>query len=641
MCGICGMFDTGGAPAERDTLVSMVRSMGHRGPDDEGIRLQGEMGLGHSRLAVIDLKTGAQPLSNGDGRFWISFNGEIYNYIELREELRAKGHVFRTESDTEVLVHGYEEYGLDVFPKLNGQWAAAIWDDRRKELLLCRDRVGICPLYYAQVGRRVLFASEVKAILRDREISRELDPRGLAQTYTFWTPVAPQTVFRGIRELPPGGWIRFSRSGAEEGRYWDFTFPPYTRDDTGSAEEYAEQLRELLFEATRLRFTRSDVPVAAYLSGGIDSTVTVALIQQCTQSDVKTFSLRFADSEFDEGSYQQEVISRLGTDHASITVSYRDIGEVFPDVIRHAEKPVLRTAPAPMFLLSRFVRDSGYKVVVTGEGSDEMLGGYDIFREAAVRSFIARNPDSAKRPEIIQHLYPWLQRNPAGIPAFARLFFSKSLDADDPALSHRPRWQSAEGLMRLLHSDLREELSGFDPADDFVAGMPWNSRDWHPVSRAQWIEVQTLLSGYLLASQGDRMLMAHSVEGRFPFLDPVFIDKAAAIPPRYKVMGLDEKYVLKYAFRDVVPEEILRRPKQPYRAPDAASFFGSGGLDWVDDILSEESVKASGLFNPQAVSQLAAKCRRRAGQGMSNFDNMAVTALLSTLLLQRQTARSS
>jgi len=618
----------------------MVRKLKHRGPDNEGNYFNGPIGLGHARLSVIDLKTGQQPLSNEDGRYWISYNGEIFNYIELRKDLQAKGHLFYSESDTEVVVHGYEEYGTKFFRMMNGQWALAIWDNKKKELLLCRDRVGICPLYYTQASKKILFASEVKALLCDKDIPREIDLQGIAQTFTFWTTVAPQTVFRGIKELQPGHWIRFRPDNVTEKAYWHFTFPSYTIEDTGTIEEYAGKLRKEIIHATRLRFTRSDVPVAAYLSGGIDSSITAAIIKQFTKTDLKTFSLQFSDKEFDERGYQQQMISRLCTDHAAITVSHQDIGNIFPEVIKHTERPILRTAPAPMYLLSQFVRESGYKVVVTGEGSDEMLGGYDIFREAIVRNFIARNPHSEKRAEIIQQLYPWLQRNPAGMPAFARNFFSKSLNAEDPALSHRPRWQSAAGLTRLLHKDIRSDFAAYDVSDQFLNNIPSEFKTWHTLSKAQWIEVKTLLSGYLLASQGDRMLMANSVEGRFPFLDPLFIDQAAHIPPRYKIMGLNEKYLLKYAFRDLIPSEILKRPKQPYRAPDAASFFGSP-LDWVEELTSPETVEKSDLFNPKAISHLVGKCRKRKGQGMSNFDNMAITAVLSTLLLQQQLIRFS
>lgn len=648
MCGICGVWNGDGAPVEREKIDAMVRSLDHRGPDESGTHVRGAAGLGHTRLSVIDLETGSQPMCNENGRIWITFNGEIFNYVELRHRLREKGHRFRTESDTEVLIHGYEEYGTDLFPMLNGQWALAIWDERRGELLLCRDRFGICPLYYARVGNRVLFASEVKALLCDSRISGELDPCGLAEIFTFWTSIAPQTVFRGVEEIVPGRWMRFFGSSGEgfdkgksqEETYWEPSFPAFSRADRQTAGDTAEELRDLLTDAVRLRFTRSDVPVAAYLSGGIDSSITAALMRRVTDAKLETFSLRFAEREYDEGEAQRRMVDLLGSDHAEVRVSARDIGEVFPEVVRHAERPLLRTAPAPMYLLSKLVRDSGYKVVVTGEGGDEVFGGYDIFRETMLRRFIAAHPESSKRSEFIPMLYPWLRRSPAEVPAFARSFFRKSLDVEDPALSHRMRWRSAASVARLLREDIRYEVEARDTEGEFLERMPPEAKEWHPLSRAQWIEMSSLLPGYLLGSQGDRMLMANGVEGRFPFLDPVLVDRTSHVPPRYKIMGMEEKYILKHAFSDLVPAEILHRSKQPYRAPDASSFFGER-IEWVEELIEPRALRASEIFDPKAVENLAAKCREKEGREMSNFDNMAVTAVLSTLLLQRLTARSS
>jgi len=635
MCGICGAYLRDGGRVDEKILEAMVTSLSHRGPDDQVIQIDGPIGLGHSRLSIIDLVTGNQPMCNEDGSLWIVFNGEIFNYLELREILLSRKHVFRSSSDTEVIIHGYEEFGTDFFSMMNGQWAIALWSEKNRELLLCRDRVGICPLYYTIRGQKVVFSSEVKALWQYPGIPKDIDYRGLAETFTFWTTIAPQTIYRGICELPPGHWISFLPSSIRESEYWSLQYPEYEGFHSRTAADCIEGLQDILSDATRLRFTRSDVPVAAYLSGGIDSSVTSAVIRTCTDSDLKTFSLRFRDHEFDEGPYQQQMVDRLGTEHTSIVVSGDDIARVFPEVIRYTERPILRTAPAPMFLLSRLVRSSGYKVVVTGEGSDEILGGYDIFREALVRAFIARDPDSSRRTDIIQLLYPWLQRNPASIPAFARRFFSQNLDPMDPALSHRPRWQTGASLYRLLDRDVREEVLSYKVTEDLIDRMPGMNRKWHTLSRAQWLEIQTLLSGYLLSSQGDRMLMGNSIEGRFPFLDHRLIDFANQLPPRYKIMGLNEKYILKEAFRDMVPPEILNRPKQPYRAPDAGSFFEKP-VDWVDEITDPDMIKKLGIFNPTAVQHLIAKCRKHNGRGMSNSDNMAVTAMLSTLLIQRQ-----
>jgi len=304
-------------------------------------------------------------------------------------------------------------------------------------------------------------------------------------------------------------------------------------------------------------------------------------------------------------------------------------------VIWHAEATLLRAAPAPLFLLSRLVRESGFKVVVTGEGADEILGGYDVFREARARLFWARDPTSAVRGRAAEMLYPWMVRNPAQAPEFARAFFGQHLDPTDPGLSHRPRWNSTSALLTMLSPGMREAVAA-SPATDIAGLMPPESVDWDPLSRAQWLETTTLLPGYILASQGDRMLMANSVEGRFPFLDPNVVAYSNALPARHKLFGLEEKALLKHAFADLVPEAIRNRPKQPYRAPDAASFFTGDRPDWLETALSREAVLAAGIFEPGQVDGLMSKAARRGGAGMGNTDNMRVLAVVSTQLLHQQ-----
>jgi asparagine synthase (glutamine-hydrolysing) len=284
-----------------------------------------------------------------------------------------------------------------------------------------------------------------------------------------------------------------------------------------------------------------------------------------------------------------------------------------------------------MYLLSKLVAEHGFKVVVTGEGADEVLAGYDVFREARVRMFWARDPESAKRAKALELLYPWMERSPGKAPAFARSFFGRNLDLDDPALSHRPRWDSTASIKTMFSADMRNRTTA-GALDDVTAGMPAESAEWDPLSRAQWLEMTTLLPGYILASQGDRMLMANSVEGRFPFLDRNVIEFANQLPARHKLFGLDEKYLLKRAFADIVPDEILRRPKQPYRAPDAASFFAPDRPEWFDELTSEPAITAAGVFDPRMVSGLFRKCAKSGGDGMSNTDNMRVLAVVSTQL---------
>jgi asparagine synthase (glutamine-hydrolysing) len=633
MCGICGFISAGAIP-ERELVERMIGRISHRGPDGSGWYRDRRAALGQARLAIIDAAGGAQPLCNEDGTVWIVFNGEIFNYLELGDELRSRGHCLKTASDTEVIIHAYEEWGERCFERFNGQWALAIWDARRERLLLSRDRMGVRPLFYARSRERFLFASEVKSLFADPNLERAFDPLGLDETFTFWSTVAPQTVFKGVHELEPGHCLVLESGDLSKSAYYQISFPELGCEEGQDIIENGRRLREALVEASRLRFLRSDVPVGAYLSGGLDSSVTAAIVARYTQAPLRSFSLRFADTEFDEGPYQAEMAKRLGTDHRDVVVSTSDIAGVFPEVVFHTERPLLRSGPAPMFLLSRLVRDSGYKVVVTGEGADEVLGGYDIFREAKVRLFWARDPESVLRSRAVELLYPWMTRSPGAAPSFGRAFFGKNLELSDPALSHRPRWDSTAAIKRLM--TVEAAAAGFDAPARLIARMPAESARWDPLCRAQWLEMTTLLPGYILSSQGDRMLMANSVEGRFPFLDPEVVALANSLPAQHKLLALDEKHILKREFADLIPESIAHRPKQPYRSPDAASFFCGAGRDWINRVASESSLKNAGIFNPRAVAALFAKCERVEGQRMGNTDNMSVLAVLSTMLLHEQ-----
>jgi asparagine synthase (glutamine-hydrolysing) len=630
MCGICGIVRRDGPP-DLALLRRMMSRLGHRGPDGNGFYRDQRAALGHTRLAIIDASGGAQPLCNEDGTVWVTFNGEIFNYVELGAELRHRGHIFRTASDTEVIVHAWEEWGEECFARFNGQWAVALWDRQAERLVLSRDRLGVRPLFFMCGSAGLLFASEVKSLFADPSVRRTFDPSGLHQTFTYWSPVAPRTVFRDIEQLEPGYYAILDRDGFRKVPYWRITFPERGCEPIQDTQENARALRDRIVEATRLRFLRSDVPVGAYLSGGLDSSVTATVIARYTGAPLHTFSLRFSDGEFDEGQYQKKMSAVLGTQHQDIMVSPSDIAAVFPEVIWHAETPILRAAPAPLFLLSKLVRDSGYKVVVTGEGADEVLAGYDLFREAQVRLFWSRDPRSAKRTRAAELLYPWMTRSPGLMPAFARSFFGRHLDPGDPALSHRPRWDSTSVIRGMLSQDMQDRMGRAD-AEDVVAAMPPASKSWDPLSRAQWLEMTTLLAGYILASQGDRMLMANSVEGRFPFLDRDVVDFANTLPARHKLFGLEEKYLLKRAFADLVPDDIIHRPKQPYRAPDATSFFTPDRPAWFDEVMAERAIAAAGVFEPSLVAGLLAKCRRTGGENMSNTDNMRVLAVVSTQL---------
>nr|MBA3538331.1 asparagine synthase (glutamine-hydrolyzing) [Deltaproteobacteria bacterium] len=455
MCGIAGVVtlrrELSTVPPTRETLVAMASALRHRGPDEQGIFRDHAVGLAHARLSIIDLASGQQPMVVGEpgDELVISYNGEIFNYIELRAELVALGHVFKTQSDTEVAMLAYRAWGTRAFARFNGQFAIALWDRRAKSLVLARDRLGVRPLYLCEHGNRLYFASEVKAIFAgDPAIPRALSPAGLGETFTFWTVVPPQSVFRGVEELRPAHVRVYAPDGMREMCYWRPAYPLEPGDGfRGTLADATDALRAALERATKLRMLRADVTVGSYLSGGLDSSVVAALARDAIGQKLRTFSLRFTDAEYDETAYQREMVARLGSDHAEIMVSRTDIANAFPAAIRHAERPLLRTAPAPLLLLARLVRDAGIKVVLTGEGADEMLAGYDIFREARVRRFWAREPHSTRRPLLLQKLYPYLSRSPQRAKAMAREFFGRDLDrANDLEFAHLPRWRSAQAL---------------------------------------------------------------------------------------------------------------------------------------------------------------------------------------------------
>src|SRR5262245_16484313 len=366
MCGISGVLSLSGASVDHGLPVRMIAAMPYRGPDENAVYVNNQVGLGHGRLSIIDIAGGAQPMPIADKSLWITFNGEIFNYLELREELIGKGHQFATRSDTEVILHLYQEEGEKCVQRLNGQWAFAIWDAPRQKLFLSRDRLGVRPLFYTQTPGSFLFASEIKALFACPEVERELYFQGLDQIFTFWVTLPSNTVFRNIKQLPPGHSLVIEKGQLRLSEYWNLTLAPETQASECGEKRLTDELLALLVDATRIRL-RSDVPVGAYLSGGLDSTLITALAKHAAGNRLRTFSVRFEDAEFDESAFQNEASAFIGTQHSFVNCSQNDIAGVFPEVIWHAEQPILRTAPAPLFLLSDLVRKSGFKVVLTGE----------------------------------------------------------------------------------------------------------------------------------------------------------------------------------------------------------------------------------------------------------------------------------
>ncbi len=642
MCGIAGLYTPRNSAAPRDLLLDMAGELAHRGPDGVGLYLDDRYGMVNTRLSIIDLAGGDQPLSNEDGRYWVMQNGEIYNYPELVGELEQLGHRFSTSSDTEVIVHAFEEWGVECLDRFNGEFALAVYDRFTKRLFLARDRFGVRPLFLAEFasgsGSDFAFASEAKALLRHPRAERRIDPFALVETFTLWAVQSDFSAFPAIRELPAGHYLWVGPEGPGEAtRWWDIRFGPQEGRRKENPEELAEELLVTLDEATRIRL-RADVPVGVYLSGGLDSSATAALASKHTSGALEAFSVAFEDPRFDESSFQDSMAHELGVKLQRITVHDSDVADALPEVVRLAEKPMLRTAPGPLLLLSRFVREAGFKVVLTGEGSDELLGGYQIFQEAMVRRFWARQPQSSLRPQLLGRLYPYLSRDLAKGGGFMAEFFRAGMeDVDDPLYSHRPRFRTTARNLRFLSPEVRASAESVgDPEERLIASLPPDFGAMGKLGQAQYLEINTFLSGFLLPSQGDRMLMGSSVEGRFPFLDVNVAEFAASLPERLRLNGIREKYLLRKAMAPLLPKAINERPKRPYRAPILRPFFGAAAPDYVLDLLAPESIEASGLFNAAAVALLVKKATRYADTGLSESDEMGLVGILSTMLLKHQ-----
>jgi len=641
MCGIAGIIDFDSQEPKDELLRSMLGLIRHRGPDAFGIYTDKIAGLASARLSIIDLSGGDQPIHNEDGSIWVIYNGEIFNYPEIRRDLETRGHQFYTQSDTEVLVHLYEDCGPNFFKYLNGQFAFALWDKSKKQLLLGRDRLGIRPLFYYHGKGRLAFSSEIKALFADSRIPRTIDFQTLSDIFTCWAPLGGLTPFQKIYQILPGHYALFSKEGLATHRYWELSFSSSNNNDR-SLNNLAEEMNELLFDATRIRL-RADVPVGAYLSGGLDSTYITSLVKQISNNNLCTFSVSFTDGRFDETAYQTKAIHTLETDHRSICCSENEIGEVFPQLIWHTETPILRTAPAPLFKLSQLVSENDYKVVLTGEGSDEIFAGYDIFKEDRIRRFWARNPISTLRPQLLQRIYPDIfSQGDIRKRFFLEGFFRKGLmQVDSPVYSHLIRWENTSQIKTFFSYELQNlmgKVGNF--TERFTATLPTDFMNWDPLSKAQYIEINIFLSNYLLSSQGDRVAMGHSVEGRFPFLDYRVVEFASKLPPRYRMNGLKDKFILRKAATNLIPIELAQRPKQPYRAPISRCFLGEPLPEYVKELLSEGALQKMGYFNPVRVAKLVEKCRKEEGYLLSERENMALVGIISTQLLDYQFIRN-
>lgn len=634
MCGIAGFYNYQTTKQDQSTttiLRRMLTRIKHRGPDQSGIYLNNSVGLGSARLSIVDLNNGTMPMSNSDDSLWIVFNGEIFNHIELRKELEAKQHSFKTHSDTEVIVHLYEEYGPKFVDKLNGQFAIAIWDNVKEELFLARDRVGIRPLYYTEVGETMVFASEIKSMLEFPGFKPKLSAKAISEYFTFWTSLSPATVFEDVFEVPPGNYMIINKYSKDITTYWELPLYKPNEYKYTKVEEAIKEFETIFSDAVELRM-RADVQVAAYLSGGLDSSVTTSFIKKISPDRLRTFSIGFTEKDYDESHYQNIAADYFKTEHTSITCGPNDIADNFGNMVWHSEAPLLRTAPIPMGLLAKSVRDENIKVVITGEGADELLGGYNIFKETKIRRFWAKDPTSKYRPLLLKKLYPYLPQMKNANSNVLKMFFGyKLLETGSPIYSHLLRWHNTSRINNYLTKEYRNAIGDYDPIVAIEQKFNNKLEGIDSLAKAQWIEINIFMSGYLLSSQGDRMGMANSIEGRYPFLDHRVIEFCMSLHPDLKLKGLNEKYLLKILMKDRLPDAILNRSKQAYRAPIRSAFVPDELPPYLEKMLSEEAITQAGIFNPNHVKQLLQKMRSK--NQVSEIDNMAITAILSVQIL--------
>ena len=633
MCGIAGIVDLEGSrDVDALVLARMAEALVHRGPDEFGYFRAEGIGLASRRLSIVGLADGRQPIWNESQTVGVVFNGELFDHPEQRRELEARGHVFSTSCDTEILVHLWEEHGLEMFERLRGQFAFALFDRRRSELILARDRVGICPLHWAIEDGRLYFASEIKGVLASGQVPARADLRGLDHIFTFFAMPSRRTAFEGISSLAPGTYLRIelpSGSGAgriREHRYWDLDFP-----DRG--EEYRPQRPETLLDeydstfrrAVELRL-RADVPVASYLSGGVDSGVVLGVASRVRGTPLASFTVQIASRGFDETPRAQAAARAIGSRNTVVRCDAPRLTAAYPRLIQAADCPVVDTSCAALIDLAGEVRRQGFKVALTGEGSDEALAGYAWFK---FHKLLERFDHGAFRPG-------------SGLSyALRRLFSlghgSQELRETDRLLGGvraQTEFYFAVSLARRrFYSDaMREALGGHLAYEDLDLDRA-RMRRWHPLNQSLYVGYKTMLPGMLLSHKGDRVALANSIETRYPFLDEDVIALCARVDPSWKLRGVfGDKYLLRRVAERYVPLETARRPKGMFRAPLVSTFFAERA-PYVDQLLSDESLRRTPYFDPRKVAAKRDEYLSRSGaSGRRPMAEMGFVAVLATQL---------
>lgn len=608
MCGIVGLVRLGDRPLPPPGVIRrMIATLEHRGPDQCGELLEEDVHLAATRLAILDLDCGHQPAVCASGRVAAIHNGEIYNVRALAADLARRGHRIESHCDTHVLPALYEERGVEMTAALRGMYAFAVWDRVERRLLLARDRIGIKPLYLARTPDVLIFASEIKAILASGLVPAEIDRDSLDDLFSMSYPCPPRTMFRGITELRPAHRLVVHARGrvGEPERYWRVPFAHRGEHRRMRLVDAENELRERL-RATVADHLHADVPVAAFLSGGIDSSTIAAITREVMGRPPATFSIGFTSVEHDERSHAQTVADHIGSEHHVVECG-PDLAEQYPDIVYHMELPLQFPLALPLARLSRTAREHGYPVVLTGEGADEQLAGYDCFRSERLRRALEYPGLRSLKPALYRRLYRWLG-SPEGLEEFLiDVQRRPSRDVEAAFGGVRPPWYDAWNALDLD----RELLLGFDgrrvrpiheaPAE-FRHCVREDIRELHPLDAQLAVELETRLPAWILAI-GDRASMASSVEARVPFLDHELVEWLAPLPPSFKLRGLTEKALLRGAARGLVPDSIRLRQKRPFYVPIHSWFFDKGAPDYVEALFEERALRDSGLFAPGIVAR--------------------------------------
>lgn len=593
MCGICGAVDFGAPEGPSDAIARMTATLGHRGPDASGVHTQGPVALGHTRLSIIDLSdAGAQPMASPDGRVVMVYNGEVYNFPELRAELETAGHVFRGHSDSEVVLHAWLEWGSESFSRLNGMFAIALWDEREQALTLARDRYGIKPLHFHHARDRIVFGSEIKAILAHGGVEARLEPGFLQEYLYFGNSLLEQTAFAGVRKLLPGHWLRFDRSGLREVRYHDLAALPEEREV--DLEEATERVRHELDAAVR-RHLIADVPVAVFLSGGIDSSAVATLATRHHDGKLRTYTAGFEQGEdVDERPRARRLADALGTDHRELHVGLTGLPDVLRALVRAHDEPFADAANIPLYLLSRRLREEGIKVVLQGDGGDELFAGYRRYNVLAERWFWRLVAPAGRVALGLAPGSPRVQRG---------LRFLRAIGERDPALRMAlmlTMEDAAHPPTRVLHPDVGEEYRASDPFRAYRELAPRVAR-LDEVSRMLRTDCLLLLPDTFLAKV-DRPTMANSIEVRVPFLDAALEEAVVALPAHCKVRRLQKKFLLRRALRGTVPDEILDGPKRGLSVP-YSRWLRTDLREMAREMLLDPAAPAGGLLHRPTVER--------------------------------------